>query len=215
MRNKQEKQPVPPQKDGVEKQPETVNNVPRVTPRPKRPPPPKPPAPYRKKSATYVQLEENSANEPETDQSEASVKETAQSFTEKSESIHEEVPYEVPISHSSTLETIAEGDGIKPDEHNSLPVAPPRRRKNDAPSPKVPPRTKVSLGRIPKAPSAPVLHNGDSSTISTRKTSDVVVAVQPPKYTEEELEKCSVSDHNYVLLAITNVYFTFMALGSG
>ena len=216
LKNKVEKQPegtnnVPVQRNGAKQQPQATNNVPRVTPRPKRPPPPKPPAPYRKKSATYVQLEENSAFQPENGASnkreaDISTKRSAQSSTEKSEDKQpgnnndeepEVVPflYEVPVSQHSTLETITEGDGT-----NILkPVAPPRRRKNNGASPIVAPKVphgKVSLGRIPKAASTPIIYNGDSSTIVTRKTSDVVVAVQPPKYTEEELEKCSVSDQH-------------------
>ena len=208
LKNKVDKGPtnnVPPQKNGAS---ETTNNVPRAAPRPKRPPPPKPPAPYRKKSATYVQLEENSAFRTENGASnkreaELSTKGSAQLSTEKSvdkqsgnnnDEEPEVVPflYEVPISQHTTLETITEGksnDALKP-------VAPPRRHK---PSPKVAPKLphgKVSLGRIPKVASVPIIHNGDSFTIATHKTSDVVVAVQPPKYTEEELEKCSVSDQH-------------------
>ena len=218
LKNKVEKQPEgsskPVQKNGVEQQP---NNVPRVTPRPKRPPPPKPPAPYRKKSATYVQLEENSAFQPENKvsnkrEADLSDKRSAQSSTEKSEDKDEEpevVPflYEVPVSRHSTLETIKEGDGTKSDDILK-PVAPPRRRKNNGASPKATPKLphdKIMLGRIPKVASAPVIHNGDStsSTIATHKTSDVVVAIQPPKYTEEELEKCSVSYQN--LLCTTSL----------
>lgn len=223
LKNKAEKQPEgtsnPLQKNGAEQQP---NNVPRVTPRPKRPPPPKPPAPYRKKSATYVQLEENSAFQPENGASnkreaDLSNKRSAHSSTEKSEgnSKDEEpevVPflYEVPISQHSTLETIREGDGTKSDDILK-PVAPPRRRKNNGASPKATPKLphdKIPLGKIPKAASVPVIHNGDSSSnITTHKTSDVVVAVQPPKYTEEELEKCSVSDQHLHINNNIIIYF--------
>ena len=207
----------------VEKQPDTTNgkngtdekqpdSVPRASPRPKRPPPPKPP-PYRKKSAVYVQLEENSADEPVTEpdykgQLDSQAKPTAQLRTEDNNDDREtEVPclYEVPISQKSPLETITEGDGTKPDG----PVAPPRRRKNGNDYPKVspkPPRHKISLGRIPKVASAPIIHNGESAGITTRKTSDVVVAVQPPKYTEEELAKCTVSDEWLLYL---HVYLMF------
>jgi len=200
-------------KNKIEKQPETTNNVRSAPPRPKRPPPPKPP-PYRKKSATYAQLEENSSEVSAAKQSEASggkqpdslTRETAQLFTEKSgekqpeenDKDSEELPalYEVPVSQQSTLETITEGDGTKP-VGTSLPVAPPRRRKKETTAPKVAPkplRADISLGKIPKAPSAPFLYNGDSSSIATHKTSDIVAAMQPVKYTEEALQKCTVSD---------------------
>ena len=200
---------IPLQQNNTEKQLESTNNVPHVSPRPKRPPPPKPPAPYRKKSPTYILLEENSAYQAENG---ASNKGRAQLSTEKSEEKQpgnnndeepEVVPslYEVPISQHSTLETITEGD--KSDD-TLKPVAPPRRRKNNGASPKASPklpRSKINLGRIPKTASAPILHNGDSSPIATRKTSDVVVAVQPPKYTEQELEKCSVSDQHLIYVS--------------
>ena len=203
---------VPSHKNGTtDKQPDSV---PRASPRPKRPPPPKPP-PYRKKSAVYVQLEENSADEPVTEpnnrgQPDSLAKGTAQLPTEHEHDDKEtEVPclYEVPISQKSTLETISEGDGTKP----GPPVAPPRRRKNGDDYPKVAPRPsrhKISLGRIPKVASAPIIHNGESSAITTRKTSDVVVAVQPPKYSEEELAKCTVSDE--WLLYLKYMYMCFI-----
>ena len=211
LKSKVEKLPestnnAPIQKNGAGQQQESGSNVPRATPRPKRPPPPKPPAPYRKKSASYVQLEENSASQPENGVSNKSQLSNEKSGGKQIPNDNDREPslYEIPVSVSqhSALETIAEGDKSG---DPLKPVAPPRRRKNGGTSPKPAPKlpyNKISLGRIPKVPSAPVLHNGSSSTIATRKTSDVVVTVTPPKYAEEELEKCSVSDqhlYKYVL----------------
>ena len=205
LRSKVEKSPestnnAPVQKNGAGQQQGSGSDVPRAAPRPKRPPPPKPPAPYRKKSATYVQLEENSASQPENGSSNKSQLSTEKSEDKQTPSNNDREPslYEIPVSVSqhSALETIAEGDKL---DDALKPVAPPRRRKNGGTSPKPAPKlpyNKISLGRIPKVPSAPVIHMGSSSSIATHKTTDVVVTVTPPKYAAEELEKCSVSDQH-------------------
>lgn len=198
------------------KQPES-NNVPSVTPKPKRPPPPVPPPRYRKKSATYVQLEENSSEYPIENgkQLDTLSKEADQVLTENSgekkqenndnDKDSEQLPclYEVPISQQNTLETITEGN------NPSAPVAPPRKRKQDSNSPRVAPKPKVSLGKIPKVASAPFLYNGDSSAIAKRKTSDVMASVRPPNYSEEQLEKCSVSDNKCYLCHVSILQFCY------
>ena len=179
-------------KSTSDKPPETKQ--PTTAPKPRRPPPPVPPAPYRKKTAHYVKLEEPSSPESET-----VTKDEGQNETQTMDD-SEQMPslYEVPISQHSTLQTISEVDNLPP----KRPVAPPRRRKREGLSPKLP-AAKPHLGRIPKVPSAPVLHilqsNGDSP-IAKRKTSDVVVSVHTPSYTEAELAKCTVSIVSVYLL---------------
>lgn len=166
--------------------PETVTKLPTTTPKPRRPPPPVPPAPYRKKTAHVVKTEETDAS---------TTTEIQDGRKTESTDDNEQLPslYEVPISQHSTLQTISEVEHVPSEQ----PVAPPRRRKREGMpvSPKMP-GAKPYLGRIPKAPSAPALSalqsNGDSP-IAKRKTSDVVVSVQPPIYTELELVRCTVS----------------------
>jgi len=171
-------------KSTSDKLPENSTKQTTTTPKPRRPPPPVPPAPYKKKTG-YVKLEEQT----ESSISETSSKGEEESVTDDSEQMPS--VYEVPISQHSTLQTISEIDNV-PSER---PVAPPRRRKREGQSPKMP-AARPYLGRIPKVPSAPALHtlqsNGDSP-IAKRKTSDVVVSVHHPNYTEAELAKCTVS----------------------
>ena len=160
-----------------------------------------PPAPYKKKTAQYVKLKEPT-------ESSALSKDEGQSEADGNE--HIPSLYEVPISQHSTLQTISETDNVPP-EH---PVAPPRRRKKEGLSPKMP-AARPFLGRIPKVPSAPALHilqsNGDS-VIAKRKTSDVVVSVHPPNYTETELAKCTVSVVSLYVLYCTACHIHCMTL---
>ena len=185
-----------------DKQPENIpTKQPTTALKPKRPPPPVPPAPYKKKTAQYVKLKEPT-------ESSALSKDEGQSEADGNE--HIPSLYEVPISQHSTLQTISETDNVPP-EH---PVAPPRRRKKEGLSPKMP-AARPFLGRIPKVPSAPALHilqsNGDS-VIAKRKTSDVVVSVHPPNYTETELAKCTVSVVSLYVLYCTACHIHCMTL---